>query len=167
MPYTDKTLVCPDCAGQLAFATAERDEGSDPCLQKGPRRCPSCGQTHGGEHCGMPAGIMTWVISEDKLGFIKPGNDSTNDIVRVFTQNGALLAQAAPATPEQHRELSRPGFRGDDVDRLLGYYIGRGGRRVVLLDGHGSRWLGRITGTRWHRSGRVWFVLNCPGTAAA
>ncbi len=30
-----------------------------------------------------------------------------------------------------------------------------------------GRWLGRITGTRWHPKGRVWFVLNRPETAAA
>ena len=110
---------------------------------------------------------MTWVISEDGSGFIQPGGDSTNEITRVFTQDGALLAEAAPPAPEPHAVLSGPVLRGGGVDRLLRYYFGRGGRRIVLLDGHGSRWLGRITGTRWHPKGRVWFILNCPETAAA
>ena len=115
----------------------------------------------------MPASVMTWVLSEDGAGFIQPDGDPTNDITRVFTQDGALLAEAAPPAPEPHAVWSGPGLRGGGVDRLLRYYFGRGGRRIVLLDGHGSRWLGRITGTRWHPKGRVWFILNCPETAAA
>ncbi len=88
---------------------------------------------------------MSWVVSED-TGFIQHvGDDNTGDIVRVFTQNGTLLAEAAstPLVP-----LSKPDQRGGGVDPLLECYIGRGGRRVILLDQHGSRWLGRITGTR-------------------
>ncbi len=166
MPYTDRTLTCPDCADQLTYG--EDLEGhTGPCFQKGPRRCPSCGQAHRAERCGMATGIMTWVISEDALGFIQPGGDSTNDIARVFTQNGTLLAETAPTPPEPHAVLSTRGLRGGTADRLLRYYFGLGGRRVVLLDWHGSRWLGRITGTRWHPKGRVWFIIDCPKSAAA
>ena len=167
MPYTEKTPTCPDCYDQVAHPTANPGGHAGPCLQKGVRRCPSCGQLHGNEHCGMPASVMTWVISEDTLGFIQPGEQSGNDIARVFTQSGALLAEAASAPLVPRAVLSKPDQRGGSVDRLLQYYIGRGGRRVILLDRHGSRWLGRITGTRWHPKGRVWFVLNCPVTAAA
>lgn len=165
MLYTDKMSACPDCAAQLTAEDQANHAG--PCFQKGPRRCPSCRHAHDAGGCSMTAGIMTWVISEDGAGFIQPGGDSTNDITRVFTQDGALLAEAAPTTPGPHAVLSRAGLRGGGVDRLLRYYFGRGGRRVVLLDGHDSRWLGRIAGTRWHPKGRVWFILNRPATAAA
>ncbi len=163
MLHTDRTLTCPDCAAQLTL-TPDHEDHAGPCYQKGPRRCPSCGQTHKAECCRVHAGIMTWVISEDKLGFIRPSGDSTGDIASVFAEDGALLAEAAPARPKlQAVPLERVGR----VQRLLRYYFGRGGRRVVLLDGHGWRWLGRITGTRWHPNGRVWFILKCPETAAA
>ena len=162
MRYAEKTLTCPDCATELASTAEGCEAHSGPCFQLGPRRCPTCGQAHKAEQCGVTAGTKTWIISEDELGFIRPNGDALNDIVSVFAQSGALLAQAG--LTERQTVLAGRSRGRSRVGRLLRYYFGeRGDRRVDVLDGDGSHWPGRIVGTRWHPKGRVWLISTAVG----
>jgi len=114
-----------------------------------PRRCATCAaRRNEGEGT---AGVTTWVFIEDRLGFIQPGSAITH----LLADDGALLAETAPTTfgPEAALPSFTPG-----AGRLLRYYFGRGGRRVVVLDDEGLRWPASIIRTRWGDAGRYWFV---------
>lgn len=97
-----------------------------------------------------------WRITEGRGGVIQQRDESASRIARVFSQDGALLAEAEAHGQDPRLADAERGQGVGVVGRLLRYYFGHGGRRVVLQDQHGSRWHGRISGTHWLSSGRVW-----------
>jgi hypothetical protein len=82
---------------------------------------------------------------------LRPQQSGADDILRILTRDGALLAECGPGPL-----LPEHGLHGGAGKRLLRYYISNADRRVVLEDGRGSSWLARITGTRWRGNQRVW-----------
>jgi hypothetical protein len=112
---------------------------------------------------------QTWELSEDAAGFLRAQSDSAGDITQVFTDDGVLLTRSAVDTPTNVADSDAPTAAGGRLGRLLRYYVGNAGRRVVLHDRAGKRWTGRITGTRWlsSRAGRSWSFRACAQTTPA
>jgi hypothetical protein len=87
--------------------------------------------------------------------------DTREDISHVFARDGTLLAGASADLSELD-QTHAPTSAGGRLGRLLRFYIGNAGRRVVLHDKNGGRWPARIIGTRWHgkRAGRSWIFSS-------
>ncbi len=81
----------------------------------------------------------------------------------VLDEQGSFLATAVmrPADGGRALLLSRVVGKG----RLLGYYFGRGGRKVLIETGD-FRLRGRLR-TRWLENERLWIVDLDEGTARA
>jgi hypothetical protein len=162
MLYAEKTPTCPNGATEFASTAEGYEAHTGPRFQLGSRRFPTCGRAHKGEGCRVTAGMKTWIISEDELGFIRSNGDALHDIVSVFGHSGTLLAEAG--TAERQSVLADRSRGCGRLGRLLRYYFGEHGeRRVEVLDGGGSHWPARIVGTRWHPKGRVWLISIAVG----
>lgn len=75
----------------------------------------------------------------------------------VLNGNNEPLAEASCVRPANGGSAGAV-LRTSGLDRLVSYYFGRRGRRIVLRDADGTAQHARITGTRWEPSGRLWFV---------
>jgi hypothetical protein len=85
----------------------------------------------------------------------------------ILNGNNEPLAEASSIRPVSGASAGAV-LRTTGRDRLLPYYFGDHGRRIVLRAADGSSMAARITGTRWEAGARVWFVrtlADSPPTA--